>query len=78
MPTTKLTKLELQIMEALWTRGSCSVREIQETFPEQITASVEHLYDRTHKRVAAVKLVRFHDLVAARFRGADQRDRGGL
>jgi BlaI family penicillinase repressor len=33
MPTTKLTKLELQIMEALWTRGACSVREIQETFP---------------------------------------------
>jgi ATP-dependent helicase HrpB len=36
---------------------------IQETFPEQITTSLEHLYDRTHKRVAAVKLVRFHDLV---------------
>jgi predicted transcriptional regulator len=29
----KLTKLELQIMEALWTRGECSAREIQETFP---------------------------------------------
>jgi ATP-dependent helicase HrpB len=36
---------------------------IQETFPEQLTAKVEHLYDRTHKRVAAVKLVRFRDLV---------------
>jgi ATP-dependent helicase HrpB len=36
---------------------------IQQTFPEQITATVEHLYDRTHKRVAAVKLVRFRDLV---------------
>jgi BlaI family transcriptional regulator, penicillinase repressor len=34
MPVTKLTKLEMQIMEALWTRGACSVREIQETFPE--------------------------------------------
>lgn len=33
MPLAKLTKLELQIMEALWTRGPCSVREIQETFP---------------------------------------------
>src|SRR4030095_2750795 len=31
----KLTKLELQIMEALWTRGPCSIREIQETFPEK-------------------------------------------
>jgi predicted transcriptional regulator len=29
----KLGKLELQIMEALWTRGPCSVREIQESFP---------------------------------------------
>src|ERR1700677_3482810 len=33
MPLPKLSKLELQIMEALWTRGPCSVREIQETFP---------------------------------------------
>src|SRR2546425_11625467 len=29
----KLTKLELRIMEALWTRGQASIREIQETFP---------------------------------------------
>ncbi len=35
MPLPKLTKLELQIMEALWTRGQCSVREIQESFPEK-------------------------------------------
>jgi BlaI family transcriptional regulator, penicillinase repressor len=33
MQLPKLTKLELQIMEALWTRGPCSVREIQESFP---------------------------------------------
>jgi BlaI family penicillinase repressor len=33
MPLPKLTKLEFQIMEALWTRGPCSVREIQESFP---------------------------------------------
>jgi len=29
----KLTKLELQIMEALWAHGASSVREIQEAFP---------------------------------------------
>ena len=29
----KLTKLEMQIMEALWTRGEASIREIQEAFP---------------------------------------------
>jgi len=28
----KLSKLELQIMDALWTRGASSVREIQEAF----------------------------------------------
>jgi predicted transcriptional regulator len=33
MPLPKLTKLELQIMETLWSKGSCSVREIQEAFP---------------------------------------------
>ncbi|HMD83241.1 MAG TPA: BlaI/MecI/CopY family transcriptional regulator [Terriglobia bacterium] len=35
MAGPKLTKLELQIMEALWTRGQASIREIQETFPEK-------------------------------------------
>ena len=34
MPKPKLTKLELQVLEALWQKGACSVREIQETFPE--------------------------------------------
>ena len=33
MRLPKLTRLELQIMEALWNRGRCSVREIQESFP---------------------------------------------
>src|SRR5258708_21990879 len=32
MTPPKLGKLELQIMEALWTRGPCSVCEIQESF----------------------------------------------
>lgn len=31
--TVRLTKPELQIMEALWTRGPSSVREIQESLP---------------------------------------------
>ena len=33
MSLPKLTKLELQIMEALWSRGASSIREIQEAFP---------------------------------------------
>ena len=35
MTLPKLTKLELQIMEALWSRGACSIREIQQAFPER-------------------------------------------
>jgi BlaI family transcriptional regulator, penicillinase repressor len=35
MPQPKLTKLELKIMETLWTTGAASIREIQEAFPEQ-------------------------------------------
>ena len=34
MPRPKLTKLELQILEALWAHGKACVREIQEEFPE--------------------------------------------
>jgi BlaI family transcriptional regulator, penicillinase repressor len=30
----RLTKLELQIMDALWNRGPSAIREIQEAFPE--------------------------------------------
>ncbi len=33
MKLPKLTKLELQIMEGLWTLGPSSIREIQEAFP---------------------------------------------
>lgn len=35
MALPKLSKLELQIMDALWSRGALSIREIQEAFPEQ-------------------------------------------
>ncbi|HET9468576.1 MAG TPA: BlaI/MecI/CopY family transcriptional regulator [Vicinamibacterales bacterium] len=33
MAAPKLTKLEMQVMEALWSAGPASVREIQESFP---------------------------------------------
>jgi BlaI family penicillinase repressor len=35
MKEPRLTRLEIRIMEALWDLGPCSVREIQETFPEK-------------------------------------------
>jgi len=34
MALPKLTSLELQIMESLWTQGRLSIREVQEAFPE--------------------------------------------
>jgi len=34
MTQPKLSKLELQILEALWAHGKASIREIQEAFPE--------------------------------------------
>ena len=33
MTLPKLSKLDLQIMQALWSRGALCIREIQETFP---------------------------------------------
>ena len=34
MPRPKLTKLELQVLEYLWSFGKASIREIQEAFPK--------------------------------------------
>jgi BlaI family penicillinase repressor len=35
MSIQKLSRLEFQIMEALWNGGASSIREIQETFPQK-------------------------------------------
>lgn len=34
MAIPKLTKVQMQILDVVWRLGSCSVREIQEAFPE--------------------------------------------
>lgn len=34
MPSPKLTKLELRIMETLWSKGPSSIRDLVEAFPE--------------------------------------------
>src|SRR4030095_1143582 len=34
MASMRLTKLELKVLEALWTHGKASIREIQDAFPE--------------------------------------------
>ena len=35
MAHPKLTRLEMQIMEIVWDRGACAIREIQEGFPQR-------------------------------------------
>jgi predicted transcriptional regulator len=79
MTEPKLTKLELQIMEALWTHGTASIREIQEAFPEKgrpayttIQTTVYRLESK--KAVRRVKKVgNFHIFEAAISRSAAQR-----
>ena len=79
MTQPKLSKLELQIMDALWTQGKASIREIQETFPEKnrpayttIQTTVYRLEGK--KAVRRVKKVgNFHIFEAALTRNAAQR-----
>jgi BlaI family penicillinase repressor len=35
MASPKLSRLELRIMDAIWTLGPCTVRDLQESFPEE-------------------------------------------
>src|ERR1700691_6535133 len=61
MPHTKLSRLELQIMETLWKRGPCSIREIQEAFPESrrpAYTTVQTTVYRLLEGKKAVKIVR--------------------
>jgi BlaI family transcriptional regulator, penicillinase repressor len=79
MTGPKLTKLELQIMDALWTRRQASIRDIQEAFPEQhrpaYTTIQTTVYRLEAKRaVRRVKKVgNFHVFEAAVSRSAAQR-----
>jgi len=61
MAHPKLSKLELQIMETLWARGACSIREIQEAFPESkrpAYTTVQTTVYRLLEGKRAVKIVR--------------------
>ena len=79
MAAPKLTKLELQIMEALWTRGNASIREIQETFPAKDRPAYTTIQTTVY-RLEAKKAVRrvkkvgnFHIFEAALSRNSVQR-----
>src|SRR5579862_4483796 len=58
MPLPKLTPLELQIMEALWTRGLCSIREIQETFPARKRPAYTTVQTTVYRMESKRKIVR--------------------
>ena len=79
MTDPKLSKLELQIMEAMWTRGKASIREIQETFPEKGRPAYTTIQTTVYRLEAkkAVRRVRkvgnFHIFEAAVSRNAAQR-----
>ncbi|MGC2171799.1 MAG: BlaI/MecI/CopY family transcriptional regulator [Candidatus Sulfotelmatobacter sp.] len=79
MRQPKLTRLELRIMEALWTRGRASIREIQETFPERERPAYTTIQTTVY-RMEGKKAVRrvgkvgnFHIFEAAVSRSAAQR-----
>jgi BlaI family transcriptional regulator, penicillinase repressor len=71
MPQPRLSKLELQIMEALWTRRQASIREIQESFPETRRPAYTTIQTRVYRleRKKAVrrigKIGNFHVFEAA-------------
>ncbi len=57
MAPAKLSKLELQIMEALWTHGPSAVREVQEQFPEKSRPAYTTVQTMIY-RLEAKKVVR--------------------
>src|ERR1700735_4904031 len=61
MTHPKLSKLELQIMEILWNRGACSIREIPEALPgsrRPAYTTVQTTVYRLLEGKKAVKIVR--------------------
>ena len=65
-----LSRIELRIMEALWTRGACSVREIHEALPEKgrpAYTSVQTMVYRLEKKraVRCVKRISNANIFAA-------------
>jgi BlaI family transcriptional regulator, penicillinase repressor len=79
MTEPKLTKLELQIMEALWTQGQASIRDIQEAFPEKLRPAYTTVQTTVYrlegkKALRRVKKVgNFHIFEAVVSRNAAQR-----
>lgn len=79
MAPPRLSKLELQIMEALWTGGILSVREIQERFPARgrpAYTTIQTTIGRLEIKKAVIKVRKIgnaHIYQAAVSRSAAQR-----
>lgn len=79
MSHPRLSRLEMRVMETLWSRGTSSIRDIQESFPEKtrpayttIQTTVYRLEEK--KAVRRVKKVgNFHLFEAVVSRNAAQR-----
>ena len=80
MARPKLSKLELQVMDALWTHGASSVREVLEHFPEKkrpaYTTVQTMIYRLEAKKVVrrVKKISNAHIFEAAVSRNTVQRD----
>jgi predicted transcriptional regulator len=78
MAEPKLSRLEFRIMDALWTRGECSIREILEAFPAKKRPAYTTIQTTVY-RLEAKNIVRrvkkvgnFHIFAAAVSRKAEQ------
>ena len=75
----KLSKLEFQIMEGLWTQGELSIRDIQETFPAKHRPAYTTIQTTVYRMEAkgivrrGKKVGNFHIFAAAISRNAAQR-----
>jgi predicted transcriptional regulator len=59
MALPKISKLELIVMEALWTKGACSIREIHETFPARNRPTYSTVQTMVYRLEAKKALRRF-------------------
>jgi BlaI family transcriptional regulator, penicillinase repressor len=79
MAGARLSKLEMHIMETLWTKGEASIREMQEAFPAKkrpgYTTVQTMVYRLEAKKVVrrVRKLGNFHIFAACVSRGTAQR-----
>ncbi len=79
MADPRLSKLEFEIMEALWSAGESSIREIQESFPSKKRPAYTTIQTTVYRLevkgiVLRVKKVgNFHIFAAAVSRSAAQR-----